>query len=133
MNFLIAVQLVCTDDELVLDVSGIGTLSIPPSRTSGLEPYCGRRVILGIRPEHMHDASYVPPGVSPHCAVQAEVSVMERMGSEVFVYLQRYGMELVGRFDPRTAALPGQWMTVVFDMEKLHLFDAETGYNIFHR
>lgn len=133
MNFFDDVQLARADDALVLDVSGIGMLSIPPSRVSGLELWCCRRVVLGIRPEHVHDACYVPPGVSLRVIVHAEVQVTERMGSEVFVYLQQNGREFVGRFDPRTAAQPGHQMTAVLDMERLHLFDAETGYNVFHR
>jgi multiple sugar transport system ATP-binding protein len=34
--------------------------------------------------------------------------------------------EFVGRFDPRTAATPGKPLEIVFDMNRMHVFDHDT-------
>jgi multiple sugar transport system ATP-binding protein len=47
-----------------------------------LEGYLGRKVILGIRPEHLEDAALVPEA-SPGSVIDARVELREELGSEV--------------------------------------------------
>lgn len=63
----------------------------------------GQAVILGIRPENIHDMTYQPSNIQP-AMIQANVDVVEQMGNEKIVYLEDQGKSFVARFDPRTAA-----------------------------
>ncbi len=126
MNFFEQAQIDCEAGALVVRVPGVLALPVPPPRAAELACHIGRKVLLGIRPEHIHDARFVPPGVARSACFSATVSVTEHMGSEVYVYLARGGGECVGRFDPRTAAAPGQAVEAVVDMERLHLFDCDS-------
>src|SRR6185369_11882362 len=85
----------------------------------------GQRVILGVRPEDIHDPNYAPPGIIP-AEVEARVDVTELMGNEVFLYLQSGNLNYFARVDPRTSARIGQTINLVMNAENMHLFDAET-------
>jgi ABC-type sugar transport system ATPase subunit len=57
---------------------------------------------------------------------------VEPLGSEVMVELNAGDYTFVARLDPDTSARPMQEMAVYFDMNRFHLFDAETGMNLAH-
>ncbi len=42
------------------------------------------------------------------------------------MYLEIGEHEFLGRVDPRTAARAGQQLQVAFDIDRIHVFDAET-------
>ena len=48
------------------------------------------------------------------------------MGNEVLVYLETGEREFRSRVDPRTAARAGQQLEVAFDIDRIHVFGAET-------
>ena len=80
---------------------------------------------MGIRPENIHDKEFQPPNIrSAVCG--CEVDVTEMMGNEVNVYLEIEHHPFLARVDPRTSARPGQLIQVVFDIDRLHLFDLDT-------
>ena len=124
MNFFNG-TLVRADGRFGVDTGSL-MVSLPETKNKFFAPFENKKVILGIRPENVHDANYVPRGVDDAGRIPVQVNVTEPMGSEVFAYIQKGAHEFVGRFDPRTAARPGQAMEVVFDMGKAHVFDAET-------
>ena len=88
--------------------------------------YIGKPVFFGIRPEDIHDSSFVPRGTNEAAKFSANVTVVEPLGSEVFAYVENGGKEMVSRLDPRTSARVGQPIDLVIDMGKMHLFDRET-------
>jgi multiple sugar transport system ATP-binding protein len=121
-------------------------------RRPALAGYAGRRLVLGIRPEAMDDASVVD---GPDGSTLASVAdLVEAMGADVMVHfpvdaeqarteehetLDREsgrvraaggGALLVGRFSPRTRIFEGQPITVRVDTEGLHFFDLDTGRSI---
>jgi multiple sugar transport system ATP-binding protein len=126
MNFFENARLDRANGGLVVHVPDLFTLPVPPHKARDLDDTIGKQVVFGIRPEDIHDAQYVPPGVSRDACIRANVSVTERMGSEVYVYIEEQGKEFIGRFDPRSGAHTGESLDVVFDMDQIHLFDAET-------
>ena len=101
------------------------TVPIPPDRVRNLEPYIGKRVVFGIRPEDIHDLEFVPPNI-PVAKVPAKVDVTELMGNEILLYLLAGSNTFVARVDPRSKLRLGDTPQVAFNMEKLHIFDAET-------
>ncbi len=100
-------------------------LAIPESRADTYRPHLGENIVLGVRPEDIHDPDFAPPEISQQL-VEAEVDVTELMGDEVVVYLISEGTEFLGRFDPRTDARVGKTMSVAFNMDRMHIFDKTT-------
>ena len=80
----------------------------------------GRRVIVGIRPEHLDQDP------SDHGPIRAIVDVVEPIGHETIVYASTGAERLVAIFDPGATPRAGETIAMSVDAEALHLFDAET-------
>lgn len=122
MNFFSG-KLDRSDGHLVFD-TGQFQIQVPASRRAAFERLIRRPVILGIRPEDIHDPAFTPPQISP-ALVEANVDVTEPMGNEVFVYLTLGQGSFVGRVDPRSSFRPGSKVQVAFNMEHMHLFETD--------
>lgn len=124
MNFFEA-KLERANGGLVVD-TGAFALPLPKEKANAVSSHVGKSIFFGIRPEDIHDVQFVPRGVSEEAKLQANASLVEVMGSEVFVYIERGGQEFVGRFDPRTTVSTGKPLEAVVDMSRMHIFDRET-------
>jgi multiple sugar transport system ATP-binding protein len=100
-------------------------LDIPEDREDTYRPHLGIDIVLGVRPEDIHDPDFAPPDISQQL-VEAQVDVTELMGDEVVVYLQKEDTEFLGRFDPRTDAKVGKTMSAAFNMDRMHIFNRTT-------
>jgi len=100
-------------------------LPIPRQKAAGLVKYRGKKIVLGVRPESIHDSDFPRSGVIP-IPVEATVDVLELMGNEIFLHLISDGTNFLARVDPRTKAKPGRKIQVLFDLGEMHAFDAET-------
>jgi multiple sugar transport system ATP-binding protein len=124
MNFFEA-KLDRQDGGLLVDLGSV-QLPVPATKADAIATHIGKPIFFGIRPEDVHDAHYVPPGIDPKAKFSANVNVIEPLGAEVFAYVENGGKEMVARFDPRTNARVGQPVDVVADMDKIHVFDRES-------
>jgi multiple sugar transport system ATP-binding protein len=97
------------------------TLELPPSLAAVAG--AGRRVILGIRPEHFARQ----PQASSGTGICGTVLVVEPHGSDSFVTLDTGAATVTARLDPSAGACPGDRIGLVPDLEKAHLFAAGTG------
>ena len=89
------------------------------------QDYVDKSVILGIRPEDIHNPAFVAPGI--HAApVEAKVDVTELMGNEINLYLLAGQDNIVARVDPRTDFRMGDKVQIALNMDKAHLFDPDT-------
>jgi len=113
------------DGSLVMHV-GSFRLPVPADKASKLESYIGKSVYFGIRPENIHDASFVPVGVENSARLSANVTVREPLGSEVYAFVENGGKEMVSRLDPRTKAAVGNNIDLVVDMSRMHAFDRDS-------
>jgi multiple sugar transport system ATP-binding protein len=113
------------DGKVVVDV-GTFHLPVPQNKIDAVADHIGQNVYFGVRPEDIHDSHYVPRGVDETARMNANVTVVEPLGSEVFAFIENGGKEMVSRLDPRTTAKVGQPIEVVVDMSKLHIFDRNT-------
>lgn len=85
-----------------------------------------RKVVLGIRPEHLgrHDAANpLRPGMA---TMAAPVEVVEPTGAETMAVLKFGDREVVGRFSPDQAPRMGEKMPLTVDMSRACLFDPQT-------
>ena len=99
---------------------------IPASKASDvLSGYVDKEVILGIRPEDIHDdeQSLINPENS---VIDTTVEVRELMGSEIYLYLKYKDKQLMARVPTFTSSKTDSALKAALDMKKAHLFDVET-------
>jgi len=101
-------------------------IPIPTARAGALRQYTGREVVIGIRPEDIHDVEFLPPNIAA-ARVAAQVDVTELMGNETLLYLVSGENKFVARVDPRSRLRLRDQAEVALDMDKLHIFEARTG------
>ncbi len=123
MNFFDA-TLKADDGTLTAETSAF-KVTMSASLADIYRDHASQKVILGIRPEDIHDADYQPPGITP-AKVDANVDVVEQMGNEMVVYLEAEGKSFISRMDPRTQARVGNRMGVAFNVDNIHIFDSNT-------
>jgi multiple sugar transport system ATP-binding protein len=126
-----------------------------------LKAYEGKRVILGLRPEDMEDASLIS-GAQPERKMRVGVVLREALGADVLVHFTvsapevvtedvrelahdvgqdvrdeekdapgRAGTTFLARLSPRTSAAQGEPIELAVDVARLHFFDLETGLGIY--
>ena len=125
MNFLDA-QIAEKGGDLIAKV-GEYDIVIPAAKAKVLKDggYVGKTVVLGIRPEDIHDSQMFIEA-SPSAPMTSTVKVYELLGAEVFLYFDVNGTQVTARVDPRTNSKTGDTIKFAFDMEKSHFFDKET-------
>ena len=98
-------------------------IKIPEGKSAPLQKLVGKEVIMGIRPDDIHDPVFTPSNIHGE-KVEAKVEVTELMGNEILVYMAlAKGGTFVGRVDPRSKYNYGEMGTVVFNMDNSHFFD----------
>ena len=124
MNFFDATLKDDGNGGLRVDTSAF-EIGVAPDMVDVYKSHAGKDIILGIRPEDIHDADYQPPGITPE-TIEASVEVIEQMGNEMILYLENSGKNFVARTDPRTSAFVGNTLGVALNLDNMHLFDADT-------
>jgi multiple sugar transport system ATP-binding protein len=82
----------------------------------------GRKVVLGLRPEHIHVDNH-QVGSEMHDAV---VDIEEPMGADNLLWLKHAGHTMSVRIGGAKRYAPGSRLQLSFDMTVASLFDAET-------
>jgi multiple sugar transport system ATP-binding protein len=110
----------------------------------GLEKHLGGDIVLGIRPEHLHDAALARESASL-AMIELPIALREELGSEVHVHAaigtaahvsagapddMRSLATIVARMDPRTTIAEGKPAAIAVDTTQLHFFDSSTGESI---
>ena len=128
-------------------------------RRPALSGYAGRKLALGIRPEHLEDGIVARNGAR----LRGRVLLTEALGSEILAHVEMKATPVVtedvvegavvdeaeheiaaelleatngdrttfvGRFDPSSRVRPDDEVELVVDTEKLQFFDLETGHAI---
>ena len=124
MNFVDAI-LVAQEGTLLVD-AGSFRVRAPETFCSRLEPYSGKQVVFGIRPEDiaLHDPI---TDAGEERTMTARAEVVETLGSEIFVHLACGAHSLVARMEvPEQPLSVGQTLQVDLKMLKSHVFDKET-------
>ncbi len=136
MNFINA-KLVKKDNDLYVNF-GENSLKLPPDKANnpGLKEYIGREVVLGLRPECIHDEPMYLSSM-PDNVIEVDVDVTELMGAEIYLYLRYLGQEedtsnLIARVSPRSTSRAGDRVKVALDTGRLHIFDIDTERCIVH-
>jgi multiple sugar transport system ATP-binding protein len=162
MNLLEA-TLSRTADGLVVEFGGF-RLPVPQEvlvERPALKGYEGRKIVLGIRPEDMEDASLVSDAPTER-RIGATVDLREALGSDVVVHftidappavtddvrelavdvgaealekMQQHSeggsASVIARLNPRTQVNKGDRLELVVDTHRLHFFDVDNGIGIY--
>ena len=101
---------------------------IPQDRIIGSGTYINKEVILAVRPEHIRIGRLVSDS-----ALFSGVGVVlevERIGMDSIVKLEYGGQEIRARLQPNKIIEAGDQTGISFCLNKMHLFDADTGLAI---
>jgi multiple sugar transport system ATP-binding protein len=112
------------DNQMFVESGGI-RLQVPNHKVNQLKSSLDRSVVFGIRPEDIHDRSERREAPE-HQRASVQVEVVEPLGSELFVYLRSDNHEFTSRMPSRAQMTAGQTVDIVFDTEKMHVFDRQT-------
>jgi multiple sugar transport system ATP-binding protein len=123
MNF-IEVKIIKKNSDLWLD-EGKFEVKLPDEMFEQVKDYINKEVILGIRPQHIYDKLYSTKGTSEN-TLTATVEVVELLGDEKILHLTTGKSSFQCVVDAHNQAQEGHDIDVVFDMEKIHLFDKDT-------
>ncbi|MBQ9769578.1 MAG: sn-glycerol-3-phosphate ABC transporter ATP-binding protein UgpC [Clostridia bacterium] len=102
-------------------------IKLPASKNKDnvLEEYVGKEIIMGIRPEDVHNEedliAQFPDGI-----VEANVEVTELMGAETYLYMNCEEQAVNARVSPTNTARPGDRIKITLEPDKIHLFDKDT-------
>ena len=124
MNF-VKCDVVEKNGEICL-VFGESTVTVSDNRAKILKEngYVGKQVMMGIRPEDLYDKEKSLKEYKD--TVKATVSVYELVGSEVYLYFELAGSNMVARVNADTNAAVGKEVELYLDSDAMHLFDLET-------
>ena len=106
---------------------GGNTIKLPEAKAKKLVEggYIGKTVVLGIRPEDVHDDEMFISS-SPDSVIEATIRVYELLGAEVYLYFDIEQFNWTARVNPRTTARPGDTIKMALDLTKVHVYDKET-------
>ena len=122
MNFLDAKVL--SENNKVYLLLDDKKILMPKEKAELLKEYDGKTVVMGIRPEYVHDDE---TSLSKADVVfETKVHVYELLGAEVFLYFDIAGNPVTARVEPNTPARVGDIVKICFDVDKINVFDKET-------
>lgn len=110
-------------------IAGTQEIAIPDGKMQLVKDYVGQEIILGVRPEDIHDEPVFIES-SPNTTIDALIEVAELMGAETYLYSKLGGQDFVARVDSRGNIKSGQTLKLALDMNKIHFFDAQTELRI---
>jgi multiple sugar transport system ATP-binding protein len=101
-------------------------VELPQSKvTPDLEHYIDKEVIMGIRPENVHDEPQYLANATTGI-VKCTVEITELMGAEIYLYVNIAGQPVTARVAPTSKAKVGDKIKICFSLDKLHIFDKDT-------
>ena len=110
---------------------GTAEIKLPEGKASKpeLKEYIGKEVMLGIRPEDIHDENVVA-NTYPDAKVLLKVEVSELLGAETLIHVTMNTQPLTAKVNARVDIRPRDEIELAFDMNKCHFFDPQTELRI---
>ena len=131
MNFISGRLVAGQGEGLVFDEGSV-QLPLPAGPSRKLTGYVDQEVVMGIRPEDIHDPDTLASGRET-VEISARVEVVEPMGREVFLNLTTGRSAFVARVDPVHLPVVDQEVRLAVEIDKAHFFDRETERSLISR
>ena len=100
------------------------SLPVPSAWQPWARQAVGRRVLVGIRPEHLLPAGRDAAG--PAAPLRMELDIVETLGHQSIAHGRVHEAPLVAILEPTAAPAPGSAMELQVPLDALHVFDAES-------
>ena len=120
MNF---VRATVADGGSLLQASAF-TLPSPAAARQALSSMLGKEIVVGIRPEHVVESGRPVRGQTAPLELTADL--VETLGDEVVVHGRRGADEIAFKMDPHHPPAFDGKVSVVVELDRIHLFDAGT-------
>jgi len=124
MNFIHATV---ADGGAALAANGF-KLPAPATARGALASRVGKAVVVGVRPENVLEASRPTRGVT--AKLELTVDLVETLGDEVVVHGSQGEDQIAFKMDPHNPPEFGGKVAALVEIDRLHLFDAETEQRI---
>jgi multiple sugar transport system ATP-binding protein len=98
-----------------------GDTTLPLPSTAAIAP--GQSIFYGIRPEHLKPSTN-------GSGVPAKVSIVEPTGPEIHIYAEMAGVEVCSVTNDRVLPAPGSTIDLLPQIERVHLFDQDSGRSL---
>jgi multiple sugar transport system ATP-binding protein len=109
----------------VLEAHGL-RVPIPPRLRDSVGTSSGRKLIAGFRPDHIELGD-----AQPNVATLAGVAdVVEYLGAQELLHISAAEKDIVAIVDAGFAVKPGDNLNLWIPLDKVHLFDAESGLSL---
>jgi len=99
-------------------------LPAPAEARAALAARAGKTIVVGVRPENVVEAGRSARG--PTAPLELTTELVETLGSEVVVHARQGADEIAFKMDPHHPPEMGAKVQVLVELDRLHLFDAET-------
>ena len=87
------------------------------------DKYLDKKVVLGIRPEHLGEDLKTLPDNS---LIKGETELVELMGAEKYVYFNCGENKFIARVPGKSTIKNGDFITLAIDGNNIHLFDVDS-------
>lgn len=89
-----------------------------------------RELVLGMRPEHLQNASHANGGMAPFVQAELKVDTLELLGADNLAHGRWGDQSVVVRLPHEIRPAAGERLPLALPADRLHLFDAATGQRI---
>ena len=114
----------CRLDEGALHFGDGRSLALPPAKAARLDPWRGRAVTLGIRPEHFSRTGGAPrPGQVP---LRVTVDLVQPTGTRTYATFKLGEAEVSAELPAHTVEAPGTELDLLADLDRAILIDPQT-------
>lgn len=100
------------------------SIEIPESKRESLTKYVEKKVIIGIRPEHIESAEEAEHKKGCNLTVNAEIA--EMTGNETNIYFSLSGKKHIARIKTDKKISSGDSINLVISPDSVHFFDKDT-------
>jgi multiple sugar transport system ATP-binding protein len=101
-------------------------IPLPARFRHAVGPTSGRKLVAGIRPEHLD----LGEAGGETASIQVKADVVEYLGNEELLHVTAGTKELVAVVGTEHKVRPGDVVNLIVPLDKLHLFDAETNASL---
>ncbi|OPZ65664.1 MAG: Trehalose import ATP-binding protein SugC [Firmicutes bacterium ADurb.Bin506] len=105
------------------------TVEVPEALKGRLSSYVDREIVLGIRPEDIHDAN-ITRLKGEEAMISPRVRVVEYLGSQKLAYFDLNGKPFTAQLPSSSRIEPNADWALAVDLAAALFFDAENGWSI---
>jgi multiple sugar transport system ATP-binding protein len=111
--------------QLAMRLDGDKALPLPETRSGSLAAAIGRKLVLGIRPEHISRGGGAAPRHG-HVRIPVTVDLIQPTGSRTYISVPLGGIAATAEMEPHDVTRVGETIEIDVDMNKAILIDPDT-------